>query len=114
MDKFDIGGIIDRRICIGHAHNGRKAPGHSRRGAGSDGFFFFIAGLPEMHMQVNQAGRYNLSGGINDHVGFLGKTADLGHFPVNRKQIGDLIDPMGRIDEPSVPNQNRGSRFFHT
>ena len=53
-------------IRVGHADDGGEAGRHRRRRAAGDGLLFFVAGIAEMDVNIDQAGRHELARRI-DH-----------------------------------------------
>ena len=63
-DEASNGGIVVDGFRVWHAADGREAAVCCRVRAGFDGFGIFLAGLAQMGMHVNEAGRDDEAGGV--------------------------------------------------
>ena len=68
-DEIDLPLVVERRLGVGHAADGGEPPRHRGRGAGGDRLFFLIAGLAEVNVNVDQAGRDETAGRVDDAIG---------------------------------------------
>ena len=93
-------------LCVGHAaHGGESA---RRRGAGAalDGFGVFNARLAQMHVDVDEAGCDDQSGGIVDScAGALDGGLDRGDPLVIEQHVALGVETAGRVHDAAVLQQ---------
>ncbi len=70
-------GRVDRRLRVGHGHNGREAAEGGRPGPGLDRLRLLAAGLAQMGVQVDQPGADEAAGGV-EHPRPAGRVDRLG------------------------------------
>ena len=102
MDVFDAGGILNRRVGIGHTDDRGKTARDGRRRTAGDGLFFLIARLAEMNVNIDQPRRYIFAGGVNDVLCGFADLADLCDLAVGDQHIAFGVDAVGRVDYVSV------------
>ena len=102
VDELDAGSFVDGGVGVGHADNGGEAAGDGGGGAACDGFFFFVAGLSEVDVEVDEAGGDDSAGGV-DEAGVGGvEAAEGGDLLADNEEVGAGVDLVGRVDEAAV------------
>ena len=74
----DDGCAVDGRVGVGHRDDGRVAPERGGAGAGVDCLRLFTAGLTEMRVQVDEAGRDRAARRV-EHLGTRRRVDVVGH-----------------------------------
>jgi hypothetical protein len=89
-------------VRVRHGHHARDPARRRGQGAGLNGFGAFVAGFPEMDMNVHKARGDNEARGVK-HLGprrgrkGFSQSSDLAVF---YQKIEDLVPVVGRIDDP--------------
>src|SRR5581483_9190315 len=101
--------IIVHRERIGHRADRREAPGGGSARAGLHGFGVFHPRLPQVHVHIDETGRYDEAGGVQD----LGASnADIwsyaGNTSVLDPHVRDSIEVCRGIDHAAVLDQQGG------
>src|SRR5713101_4587332 len=105
--------VVVDRIGIRHAGHGREAArGRGARAAG-DGLLILVAGLPEMDVDVDQAGTDDLAGGVHDlrALGRLQILSDLRDAAVGREHVGDGVQSVRRIHDAAALDEEAHAAF---
>ena len=93
---------------VGHGGHGGKSARGSSGGAGGDGFLVGLAGLAQVDVNVDEAGRDGEAGGIEDFSAVgqleLAGSSDLGNAAVLEQNVFCGVDAGGGIDEVAVTN----------
>ena len=99
IDLFDDSGGIGHRGAVGHrVDRGESAPGR-RLGPGEHGFGVFPAGLPQMGVQIDQAGQRHQAVRIDhDRAGRVDPVAGLQDHAVADQEVTPL--PAERLRAP--------------
>jgi hypothetical protein len=111
-NQGDGSGIIDGRRSIGHAdHSGKPSP-RGRHRAGGDGFLGGLARFAQVHMPIDKARADHLARciqplDIRRGAGSMPR-AKRGDASLPDQQIGDGIDAIGGIDDPTS-NDKQGA-----
>ena len=96
---------------VGHGGDGGESAGGGGRGAGGDGFFVGLAGLAEMNVNVDEAGRDDQARGVEDFRAVfafeLAGGGDFGDATVFEKDVFGGVDACGGIDEMAVEEGER-------
>jgi len=104
-------GVVDRRAGVGHADDSGETAARRRRRAGADGLLGRLARLTKVNVNVDQPGADNLAGDIDFRRALrrLAKriTADGGHFPIGKQQVGGFVEAVGGVDEAATLEQQR-------
>ncbi len=104
IDELDARIVVERRLGVGHAADGGEPAGDRRGGAGGDGFFFFLAGLAEVDMRIDQAGADDAARGV-EQAG-IGAEVRRGHIThmhdaaIVDDQIGGAVEFLSGVDHP--------------
>jgi hypothetical protein len=108
VDVLDVGIVLDRGFGVLHANDGGKTRRNGRCRAACYRFFFFVTGLAEVNMDVDQTGRYQLTGGI-DHLApwtvwyrVLELLPDRLNPAINDEHITLSVDSVRRVKDPTV------------
>src|SRR6185436_17420350 len=83
------------RLRVGHAAHGSEAARDRGARARADVFLVLLAWLAQVHVQVDEAGRDDLAGGVEGARGRVGRAQagpDLGDLAVDDEDIGGLVD----------------------
>lgn len=104
----ELGGrlMIDGRLGVGHAGDGRDAAAHRRGRAGRDRLVFLAARLAQVHVHVDEARADDHSRGVDGAVGRRAGRAD--DLAVVNPQVGDAVEILRGIDEPAVGDAKKG------
>src|SRR5262249_14426863 len=100
----DLRRIVDRRRVRHAADRSESAGRRSHRTAG-DGLFIPLPRLAQMHMDVDQAWRYDQPARVEAFIGFAAKLAgcgDLSDAPVLEQKIVLAFQLLGGIDEETT------------
>ena len=97
----DLGGVVHRN-GIGHGGDAGEAAGRRGRGAARDGFLVALSGLAQMDMDVDEAGRHDKTGRV-DQLDIFRIDVELrvhgGDAAVLDQQIARRVDFVCRVDE---------------
>jgi len=112
-------GVVVHRRRVRHAGHRREAAGHGRRGSRRDGFLRALARLPQMDMQIDQAGADDHAVHIKPFdvrrsfgTGILANDSDLA---IAQEQIGRSVKILARIDDAATgKEQGTHSRGGYT
>ena len=103
-------GRVDRRLRVGHGHNGREAAERGRPGARLDRLGLLAAGLAQVGVQVDQPGADQAAGGV-EHPRPVGRVDGIGHRDDLGAGDGDVAgDHTGRADDGAAADDERGLR----
>ena len=97
--------VVRDRIGVGHGAHGREAAGGRRPGAARDGFDVLVAGLPQVHVDVDQTGGHDPAPHV-PHVRLVGRAephADGGDATVLDQHVRGLIEVAARVDYATAP-----------
>jgi hypothetical protein len=101
--------VVQRRVGVGHtADGGETAPRRRPRPRGN-GLLIFVAGLPQVAVQVDEPGADDESVGIEDGEILIGRgvVAQPLYFSFFNEEAGDFIDVPRGVDNPPSPYQQR-------
>ena len=110
-NQSDCARVINGRRGVRHTNHGREPAPRRRRCAGGNRFLRRLPRLPQMHVQINQAGAddeschihpFNISRRLLGGVGGQG-----GHFALQNQQIGDRIELVGGVDDAAAVEEQR-------
>jgi hypothetical protein len=65
-DVVGDGAVVVDRVRVGHARDGREAARGRRARAGGHRLLVLVAGLAQVHVDVDEAGTHDLAGGVDD------------------------------------------------
>ena len=69
QDVFGDGGVVVDRPGVGHAAHRAETATDSRPAAGRDGLLVLESRFAQVHVQVDQAGRHDFTGSVNNPIG---------------------------------------------
>ena len=102
----DDRGRIQGRFGVGHASHGGETAGDRGGRAGGDRFFTRLAGLAQVHVHIDEAGRDERAGRFHDARVRGGEMfADRDHDAVLDEQVAQRVDALRGIDEPAAANE---------
>src|SRR4029077_827664 len=99
---------VDNRLRVGHAADGSKSSRSGGSGASGNSFLVSLAGLAQVHMQVDEAGSDDQPSRIEflmRSAARLARRRDLGYLPVPQQDVHGRVDFGGRINEPPAFDQ---------
>lgn len=97
---------IKGRLGVRHAGHRRKAAGRRSRRASFDRLFLFLARLPQVHVHIDQARRYDATGRVKASSA-VERAAEGGNDALGDDDVRNLVDLLAGIDYASAANQNR-------
>ena len=118
QDEIDGRRIIDHGRGIGLADDGGDAAGGGGLACGCKGFAVAGAGLADKGTHVDQSGRNDLAGAIDDvgafgHAGRTDAAAAFADGAVGDQHVADPVEIPGGIDQPGVGKQYRAAVSQH-
>ena len=105
----NLGTRIGHGVGIGHrSHVGKAAMGRGAR-SGLDGLFVLVAGIPEMHVHIDETRNEILSRTVDDFgtLGHVKLRCDLRDLLALNEDIDDLVKADLRVDRMGSLNQIR-------
>src|SRR5689334_430493 len=96
---------IIHRAGIRHGADGGKSSRSRGHGAAGDGLFVRLAGLSQMDMNIDEAGRDDESAGVESVVGFSAQFAggrDFNHATIFEQEIVLALKTLSGVDEETV------------
>ncbi len=106
MNKLDLRLRVERWLGVRHASDRRKAPRERRGRTGGDGLVLFAAGLAQMNVHIDQAGRNDLAACIEDQVLPVRVYVVAGNATVLDEQVRHTIYILAGIDDAASLNQD--------
>ena len=102
---FDSSSTVDRRLGAGHRADGGEAAAGGGGGAAGDRLLVFGAGLAQVRLEIDEAGRDDEAGGVDPigldhHVALV--RADARDPPVDDHDVGDTVLAERGIDDAAV------------
>ena len=101
-------GVVDGE-CVGHGDDAGEATGGGGGGAGGDGLLVGLAGFAEMDVNVDETGRDDEAGGVEDFGGFHGVEGaggfDGGDAPLADEEVARGVEICGGIDEVAAGDE---------
>ncbi len=101
------GAVVVHRLGVGHAAHGGETARRRRSQARRDVFLVLFAGLPEVDVQVHEAGEHPLPGQFqrghaiaNDALG--GAHAHAGNAAVLHDHVTDRVPLIGGVEDAST------------
>jgi hypothetical protein len=115
-DEPDGGLVVGDRIGVGHRTHGGKAAGSRRARAGGDCLDVFAAGFAQVTMDVDESGRDDEAGAIDDlDVGrgrFVRDSRAAGlDASFGDQHVADGIQLLRRVDGAAPLEKNSGHSF---
>ena len=106
--EFHVGTAVGDRPRVGHRADAGE-PGRDRGGQPALQVLLVLEPrFPQVHVQVDQAGRHHLPGAVDGAVGRRsGVGADGGDHPVADEQVADAVDAVLRVDHAPAAQQQR-------
>ncbi len=112
-DAARDGGVVVHRLRIGHAADGRESAARRGARAGLDGFGHFLAGLAQMAVEVDEAGRDDQAFGVeNFRVGRGKVRADFRDLFAIEQDVERGVGFRGRVEDAAVLNQKHSFDSF--
>ena len=106
-DELDAGGGVGDGVGVGHADDVGEAAVHRGAAAGGDVLLVLEAGLPQVDVDVDQAGHEHAAGGVA-HAGALRGGEALTHggdAAALNEHVDDGVQPDLRVNRAGAPNQ---------
>ena len=104
-DVAGDGGVVVDGRRVGHAADGGESTGGGGARAALDGLGVFEAGLAQMDVHVDEAGRDDQSGGVEfGGAGGIDVLADGGNAAVFDGDVADRVQTTGRVHHAAVAN----------
>ena len=104
------GGVVDGRVGVGHgADGGEAAPGRRRR-AGGNGLLVLEPRLPQVGVDVDEAGSDHQAGRVDNpgvrfnRIRVNGRRNRL-DSPILDQDVGYRINPVGRVDDAAAGDE---------
>ena len=111
-DEADGRLVVGHRIGVRHrAHRAEAAGGGGHR-AGGHRLQILLARLPQVHVEVDEAGGHHLPGRV-EHVGAVGPAEILAQrldLAVLQEEVGHLVGVARGIEDPPAADENRPHR----
>ena len=104
--------LIDDRLGIRHAHDGRDAARCRGKARGLEGFAMLLAGIARIDLRVDEPGAENVSVAVDDRrPGWriaAQMSADVRDHAICDQQPAGLIAPRCRIDDACIDEDGAG------
>lgn len=107
-DVLGDGLVVIDGVCVGHADDGSEAAPGCGHGACPDGLLPLETGLPQVGMDVNEAGRHHETFRIDHAVGACAREVltDLLDGVALDEYVNALVPVVPGIDETAVPYED--------
>ncbi len=110
QNEFDLPLVIQRRLGIGHAADGREPPRHRRRRAAGDRLLFLVARLAQMHVNVDQPRRDETTRRVDCPIGFAEIGSDRGDLSVADEKLRPPLKLLRGVEDRAVMDQDCGHK----
>ena len=109
VDVLDGAGVVGDRAGVRHADDGGESAGGGGPRAGLDGLLVRLAGLAQVHVDVDQAGAGDEAAGVDLLRRLLLRGGEAGHEPaVGDEEIAPGVAPGGGVDDAGVGDPEEG------
>ena len=108
------GGTVVDRQGVWHGHDGGEATGGGGAGSGGDGLLVGLAGFAEVDVDVDEAGRDNEAGSVDDldfaNLGKGSRLVDGKDEAIADEDVSRLVHAGGRVDDVAAGNNKVAHR----